>query len=55
MIFPVRHIIAYISAIMNLEPGDLIATGISSSHLKARLYDEVKSLNPHARRSTGQT
>lgn len=27
MIFPVRQIIAYISAIMTLEPGDLIATG----------------------------
>jgi 2-keto-4-pentenoate hydratase/2-oxohepta-3-ene-1,7-dioic acid hydratase in catechol pathway len=27
MIFPVRQLIAYISAIMTLEPGDLIATG----------------------------
>ena len=27
MIFSVRHLIAYISAIMTLEPGDLIATG----------------------------
>jgi 2-keto-4-pentenoate hydratase/2-oxohepta-3-ene-1,7-dioic acid hydratase in catechol pathway len=27
MIFSVRHVIAYISAIMTLEPGDLIATG----------------------------
>jgi 2-keto-4-pentenoate hydratase/2-oxohepta-3-ene-1,7-dioic acid hydratase in catechol pathway len=27
MIFSVRHLVAYISAIMTLEPGDLIATG----------------------------
>jgi 2-keto-4-pentenoate hydratase/2-oxohepta-3-ene-1,7-dioic acid hydratase in catechol pathway len=27
MLFSVRHLIAYISAIMTLEPGDLIATG----------------------------
>jgi 2-keto-4-pentenoate hydratase/2-oxohepta-3-ene-1,7-dioic acid hydratase in catechol pathway len=27
MIFPVARLVAYISAIMTLEPGDLIATG----------------------------
>ncbi len=36
MIFPVAHLIAYLSAVMTLEPGDIIATGTPSGVGAAR-------------------